>query len=195
MASEKPTKILLSKTSMTIEEINTLSDTEAWKKIYSLKSRSSHNDMPEVLFTGFNADVKKILSDEAKGKFKIVKSVTKNLDFLVVGEFPGEKKIEKAQSQNVDLITEDQFIYLCETGAIVSPDEAEKIKEDELALLPKINCVITTDIDKAKVDFNFSEEYIFDIQRVDNKKMSQEEFNEVVFSFSEQIMELYTDNK
>ena len=42
----------------------------------------------------------------------MVSSVTKKLDFLCGGENAGPKKIEKAESQGVQFLNEEQFIEL-----------------------------------------------------------------------------------
>ena len=63
MASEKPTRILLSKSDLTQEEISTLSDEDAWKLIYQI-SENSKDRRVQVLFTGFGASKKKELVNQ-----------------------------------------------------------------------------------------------------------------------------------
>jgi NAD-dependent DNA ligase len=119
MASEKPTMILLSKSDMGKDEISNLSDAEAWKLIYSLRTARAKDTRLQVCFTGFGVSKKQELIDIAgKNNIKVVSSVTKKLDFLCGGENAGPKKIEKAESQGVQFLTEDQFIQLIETGEI-----------------------------------------------------------------------------
>lgn len=122
MASEKPTIILLSKSDMSKEEISALSDAEAWKRIYSIRTVKYRDNRLQVCFTGFGASKKQELIDIANSKnFKVVSSVTKKLDFLCGGENAGPKKIEKAEAQGVQFLSENQFIQLIETGEIPNP--------------------------------------------------------------------------
>jgi len=119
MASEKPTMILLSKSDMTKEEISALSDAEAWKLIYSIRTVKAKDTRLQVCFTGFGTSKKQELNDLANSNnFKVVSSVTKKLDFLCGGENAGPKKIEKAEAQGVQFLNEEQFIQLIETGEI-----------------------------------------------------------------------------
>ena len=121
MASEKPTMILLSKSDMTKDEISKLTDAEAWKLIYSIRTVKAKDNRLQVCFTGFGTTQKQELTDLANSnKFKVVASVTKKLDFLCGGENAGPKKIEKAESQGVQFLTGKQFINLIETGEIQS---------------------------------------------------------------------------
>lgn len=120
MPSEKATMILLSKTDMTREEIGSLSDAAAWKIIYSTRAKKAQSNCLQVCFTGFGSSKKEELMQLASssGKFKTVGSVTKNLDFLVGGDNAGPKKIEKAEEQGVQFLTEEQFIRLVQTGEV-----------------------------------------------------------------------------
>lgn len=121
MASEKPTMILLSKTDMNREEVAALSDAEAWKIIYSIRTVRAKDNRLQVCFTGFGASAKQRLSDLAqRNNFKVASSVTKNLDYLVGGENAGPKKVEKAEAQGVQFLSEEQFIKLVETGEVPS---------------------------------------------------------------------------
>ena len=66
MASEKPTMILLSKSDMSKEQISTLSDAEAWKIIYSIRTVKAKDARLQVCFTGFGTSKKQELIDLAK---------------------------------------------------------------------------------------------------------------------------------
>jgi NAD-dependent DNA ligase len=120
MASERPTRILRSKTDMTLAEIAKLTDAEAWRFIYSLggyKNRKQKDNRPQICFTGFSAGKKEALTNLASNHgFKVVTSVTRKLDYLVSGESPGPTKLEKAKSQGVPILNEEEFIKLIETG-------------------------------------------------------------------------------
>lgn len=119
MASEKPTMILLSKSDMSKEEVSALSDAEAWKLIYSIRTVKAKETRLQVCFTGFGTSKKQELINSANANnFKVVSSVTKKLDFLCGGENAGPKKIEKAEAQGVQFLNEDQFIRLIETGEV-----------------------------------------------------------------------------
>ncbi len=121
MASKKPTNILLSKSDMSKEEISALSDAEAWKLIYSNCTVNAKDNRLQVCFTGFSPTKKEELVNLAHdNRFKVMTDVTKKLDYLVGGENPGPKKIEKAEAQDVPLLNEQQFIHLIETGEVPS---------------------------------------------------------------------------
>lgn len=121
MASKKPMMILLSKTDMHKDEISALSDAEAWRLIYSIRSAKAKDDRLQICFTGFGVSKKKELTDIAKiNNFKVVSSVTKTLDYLCGGENAGPKKIEKAETQGVQFLDESQFVHLIETGEITN---------------------------------------------------------------------------
>ena len=117
MASQKPTRILLSKTDLNSDEVSNLSDTDAWKLIYSFRKKADTS--LQICFTGFGVSKKKELVHIAENSnMKVVSSVTKKLDFLCGGDNSGPKKIEKAESQGVQFLTESQFINLIETGEV-----------------------------------------------------------------------------
>ena len=121
MASKQPTMILMSKTDMMKDQIEALSDAEAWKLIYSMRSRKARDDRLQICFTGFAASKKQELGDIAnQHNLKVVTSVTKKLDFLCGGENAGPKKIEKAEAQGVQFLTESQFHDLIQTGELPS---------------------------------------------------------------------------
>lgn len=119
MASEKPTRILMSITEMTEAEVKELSDAEAWRIIYSSSVASSKDERLQVCFTGFSPSQKKVLMRLAEdNNIKVVMSVTKNLGFLCAGENPGPAKLEKAVKQGVRVLTDSQFISMIQTGDI-----------------------------------------------------------------------------
>jgi NAD-dependent DNA ligase len=119
MASDKPTMILKSKSDMSANEIEALSDTEAWRIIYSIRTVKAKDNRLQVCFTGFGTSKKEELVNLAHdNRFKVVASVTQKLDYLVGGENAGPKKIEKAESQGVQFINEQQFNNLIATGEV-----------------------------------------------------------------------------
>lgn len=119
MASEKPSMILASRTDMTGREIAALSDGEAWRIIYSLPRSSNPDDRLQICFTGFTPSQKEVLMGLAEeNDMKVVMSVTKKLNFLCVGDNAGPKKLEKAISQGIQVLTESQYVAMIETGEI-----------------------------------------------------------------------------
>ncbi len=121
MASEKPRRILLSKSDMNEAEIEELSDAEAWRLIYSIRTVKAKDKRLQVCFTGFGVSKKDELIEKARSNnFKVVASVTKKLDYLIGGDNAGPKKIEKAEAQGVQFLNESQFNDLIETGEVPS---------------------------------------------------------------------------
>jgi len=121
MASEKPTMILKSKSDLCSDEIDALSDAEAWKLIYSIRTTKAKDNRLQVCFTGFGTRKKEELINLAHSHcFKVVSSVTQKLDYLVGGDNAGPKKIEKAEFQGVQFLSEQQFLNLVETGEVPS---------------------------------------------------------------------------
>lgn len=119
MASEKPTMILLAKSDMTKEQVAELSDAEAWRLIYSIRSLKAKDTRLQVCFTGFGKSEKQELTHLADSKnFNVVSSVTQKLDFLCCGENAGPKKLEKAEKQGVQVLNKEQFVRLLETGEV-----------------------------------------------------------------------------
>lgn len=121
MASEKLTMILKSRSDLGDDEIAALTDVEAWKLIYSIRTTKAKDSRLQVCFTGFGTSKKEELTNLAHdNRFKVGASVTQKLDYLVGGENAGPKKIEKAESQGVQFLSEEQFINLVETGQVPS---------------------------------------------------------------------------
>ncbi|WP_407545992.1 BRCT domain-containing protein [Vibrio parahaemolyticus] len=119
MASEKPTQILLSKSNLTREELDNMSDKEAWNLIYSMTPKHSKSQQLQVLFTGFSDSEREKLETLANmNNFKVAKSVTQKLKYLIAGENAGPSKMEKAQTQGVTILSDEQFINLISTGEL-----------------------------------------------------------------------------
>ena len=119
MASDKPTMILKSTSDLSEDAIAALSDAEAWQIIYSIRTTKAKDSRIQVCFTGFGTSKKEELANLAHdNRFKVVASVTQKLDYLVGGENAGPKKIEKAESQGVQFLNENQFLRLIETGEV-----------------------------------------------------------------------------
>ncbi len=73
----------------------------------------------DICFTGFKSDDKKRLKNIAEEKGLIIRSsVTRNLNFLCCGYNAGPRKIEKARSQGVIVLSESQFQVMLKTGEI-----------------------------------------------------------------------------
>jgi len=119
MASERPTRILLSKSDLSREEIEKLSDGEAWELIYSIKPKRVRDTRPQICFTGFGSSKKQELADIAgHASMKVVSSVTQNLRYLCGDENSGPKKREKAAALGAVFLSEEQFLNMLETGEV-----------------------------------------------------------------------------
>lgn len=78
----------------------------------------SHH-LADVCFTGFKSEDKKRLIDLSEQHGLIVRSsVTRALNYLCCGYNAGPKKIEKARSQGVVAVNEQQFLAMLETGEL-----------------------------------------------------------------------------
>ena len=120
MPSEKVVKVLRSKSNFTDDEINKMSEREAWAWVYQNKAQAAPADnRNQICFTGFRPEERVKLWNIAEGAgMKIVKSITKKLTFLCTGDHPGPSKLEKAKSQNVKILNENQFFNLLQTGEV-----------------------------------------------------------------------------
>ncbi|MGI4993368.1 BRCT domain-containing protein [Halobacteriovorax sp. GFR7] len=83
------------------------------------KPRSTTETKTEILFTGFSAakraDLEKVATNNS---FKVRKSVTKNLAILCCGPNAGPKKLEESKEKGVEILTEDDFNKLIQTGEL-----------------------------------------------------------------------------
>ena len=119
MAGEKVTNILRSKSNFTEEQIASMSDAEGWKWIYANKKPNPDKGKEQICFTGFRPNEKdEVIEIAENAGLKVVNSTTKSLSFLCVGENPGPKKLEKAESQRVRIINVNQLKSLLEAGEI-----------------------------------------------------------------------------
>lgn len=122
MAGQRITSILLAKSDLTESEIDAMSDREAWSWLYTQfppKSKKYKKNYAEICFTGFSASERKELENEARDcHLDVVKSVTKNLRYLVAGANAGPSKLKKAADQEVVVLTLDQYRKMLETGEL-----------------------------------------------------------------------------
>jgi len=107
-------RILRSKTKLTDDEIIKLSNNKAWQEIYKAEAeereRKEKLRKPEICFTGFNFEEREKLETDATLKgLKVRTRVTTLLAYLVMGDMPGEKKIEQAEEQGVQILTIDEY--------------------------------------------------------------------------------------
>lgn len=124
MAGTKVTNILKSRSDLTDEKIASMTDAEGWKWIYKHHppKKDPDKNKPQICFTGFRPAQKENLYDHAQQNgMKIVKSVTKKLSFLCIGENAGPSKMKKAKEQNIFIMNEQQFLQMLETGEL--PDK------------------------------------------------------------------------
>lgn len=118
MPTERVTRILLSKTDLTPVEIGSLSESQAWNRVYSVPP-PKRDDRLEICFTGFGATDRSELESVAQQRnLRVVRSVTKRLGLLVCGPNAGEKKIEKAAAQGVHTLDGSKFAAFLETGEV-----------------------------------------------------------------------------
>ena len=114
MPDQDVIRILKSKTKLKDDEILKLSNTKAWQEIYKAEAeereRKEELRKPEICFTGFNFEEREKLETEATIQgLKVRSRVTKFLAYLVIGDLPGEKKIEQAEEQGVQILTIDEY--------------------------------------------------------------------------------------
>lgn len=123
-----PRVVLRANTKMSAEQIDSLSDREAWQHVYRLKETRKNTAKMQVCFTGLELDVKESLIAQAEAnRFRVMKSITKNLDILVCGEAPGPVKLSQAKSQGVNILSVEEFDRLIETGQV--PDSYRPVKK------------------------------------------------------------------
>lgn len=124
MPSQKLVRILRSKSPFTEVEISQLSEHAGWNWVYAnTKSTKKQETGTEICFTGFGIAERDILSSEATSAgFHVVGSVTKGLAYLCLGDNPGASKVQKAQDQNVQLLSRHQLTQLIETGELPPRD-------------------------------------------------------------------------
>lgn len=118
MATEKPAKILRAKSEFSEEQINAMSDGEAWAWIYAQKPKAKEK-LDQICFTGFSPSICNDLEAQAKSvHLKVVTSVTKNLRYLCTGPNAGPAKLKRATEQDVILMTLEQFENMMNTGEL-----------------------------------------------------------------------------
>ena len=119
--SEKLTRILRAKFTLTPLEISEMTEAEGWALVYSNVARpgSRTRKQLEICFTGFSADEKeKLMAIAVAKQIKPVGNVTKNLLMLVAGENAGPAKLQKAREQDTPIVTFNQFLEFIETGVV-----------------------------------------------------------------------------
>jgi NAD-dependent DNA ligase len=120
MPSEKLTRILLSKSPFSAEQISLMTEAEGWKWVYTNKAPGKEKHS-EVCFTGFSDSEKASASQLAiDAGLTIVTAVTRNLLILCTGPNPGPAKLEKASKQRVPVLTLEQFKHFLGTGEVPS---------------------------------------------------------------------------
>lgn len=107
--SKKLFQILKSKTNLTDKELNYMNDSEGWAIVYS---KMQEKDVrPQICFTGFSPTDKEKLETFAISKdLRVVKSVTKGLNYLCCGDNVGPSKLEKAKKQRVLIINHKELL-------------------------------------------------------------------------------------
>lgn len=122
MAGERITRILKAKSGLSTEEIAQMTDREAWAWLYAHfppKTKRHKKNLAEICFTGFSTSERAVLEQEAQeAHLNVVKSVTKQLRYLVAGPNAGPTKRQKASEQEVVVLSLDQFRTMLETGEL-----------------------------------------------------------------------------
>ncbi len=118
--SLKLRRILLAKSSFSLEQVDRMSEQEGWSWVYANAVPSQETSKSaEICFTGFSASEREKLEAEAEGAgLRAVNSVTKGLIALVAGENAGPSKLEKARKQGTRVLTKLQFERFVETGEL-----------------------------------------------------------------------------
>jgi NAD-dependent DNA ligase len=128
MAGERITRILKAKSGLSDEEVTQMSDREAWKWLYTRfpsKTKRYKKNLVEICFTGFSTSERAVLEEEAQeAHLNVVKSVTKQLQYLVAGSNAGPTKLQKAREQEVVILTAYQFRAMLETGELPTDNVA-----------------------------------------------------------------------
>jgi len=119
MKSERLRKILKAKSEFSDDEIEAMTDKEGWDWVYEHRSKQQNEKLAQICFTGFSPSEKSELSRNAKETdLEVVKSVTKNLSYLCIGNNAGPSKLKKAKEQDVTIMNREKFENLIETGEI-----------------------------------------------------------------------------
>ena len=123
MPSEKLSRILLSKSPFTLDEISKMTEGDGWKWIYA-HAAPAKKKQPEICFTGFNDSEKEGLCQlAARHNYAAVTTITKHLEILCTGPNPGSMKVEKAKKQGKTILTLDEFKNVLLTGEIPMPEQ------------------------------------------------------------------------
>ena len=119
MATERVARILRAKGQFSEEQIQALTDQEAWAWIYSQRPPKTKEKLDQICFTGFDQTARAALEERAReAHLEVVKSVTKSLRYLCAGPNAGPSKLEKAKKQHVVLMSPEQFDTMIETGEL-----------------------------------------------------------------------------
>ena len=120
LVNEKLRRILLSKSDLTSEELDRMSDAEGWAWVYSHQTPKRQIKGPEVCFTGFGVTEREELESRATGNgLHVVTSVTKGLMLLVAGANAGPAKLDKARSGGIAVVDRAGFDHFLETGEVL----------------------------------------------------------------------------
>lgn len=116
MVSEKVKRILLAKSDMSDEAIESLSEMEAWGIVYRLQGPAKPKRRT-ICLTGFSVSDRERLVRllEAQGH-KIASSVTGRTRLLCRGDNAGPAKIAKALELGVPIMTYEEIIAAIERG-------------------------------------------------------------------------------
>lgn len=119
MPSDKVTRALRSKTTLTDTDISRLTENEAWSALYA-SARATRDLRDEICFTGFGkAECEELkVAATNTGWLKVVSTVTLKLAFLCTGASPGPAKVAKAEKLGATFISRDEFQGLLADGVL-----------------------------------------------------------------------------
>ena len=81
--------------------------------------RASADDRPRILFTGFKAADRQRLEAWAEGQgLRVMRSKSPLLSFLCIGANAGPSKVEAAREAGAFIVTEEELVWILETGEL-----------------------------------------------------------------------------
>jgi hypothetical protein len=178
--SKKVHQVLKSKTNLSDKELSDMSDSDGWAIIYG--NAKKKDVRPQICFTGFSPNEREELESFAASKdFKVVKSVTKNLNYLCCGDNAGPSKKEKTKKQGALIINKDELIN----------SFANDITEEGKAL--KVASPLCFTEKSRKLKTLFGKEYlkiVFEVSNLSNKSIEKIEGSMVLLLDGKEIVEL-----
>jgi NAD-dependent DNA ligase len=119
MATERVAAILRSRGSFSAEQVDAMSDVDAWRWVYEQDHAKAKIREIEICFTGFQDSEKALLEAQAIARgLRVRTKVTQNLTYLCTGPNAGPSKVNQASALGVSFLSPKQFHAMCETGEV-----------------------------------------------------------------------------